>query len=253
MTDSVEAQALGEIETLPTNNITRIFRHVDRLPPVSVGGGCMWMAARLAKLLRQRKPGIAITHYDLGSPGSHTTIVSDDGTGRLLYEPSLFQVQPFPLAVFEADPTQCYSDTHPVNVQFPARLKFTWITPGKVLEMALVSVRGYPNRAFQYLVDPPQPVVVNEDDPYGGLPFIDQQEQVYVYALAPDGSKHSVTMNVRTRRINVARVGDRMYVDSEPGFGSRFERFAERVGLSEHELRTMLGEAVEIHNGVYKI
>jgi len=251
MADSVEAQVLGEIETLPTNNITRIFRHVDRVPPEAVGGGCMWMAARLARLLRQRKPGVQITHYDLGAPGSHTTTVSDDGSGRLLYEPSLFQVQPFPLSVFAADPSQCYSDTHPLPVQFPARLKFSWIKPGQVLGMALVSVRGYPNRSFEYLLEPA--VAVNEDDPYGGLPFIDQQEQIYLYALTPDGNKHSVTMNVRTRRINVARVGDRMYVDSEPGFGSRFERLAERVGLSDRELRQLLGEAVEIHNSVYPI
>ena len=116
---------------------------------------------------------------------------------------------------------------------------------------ALLSPRGNPKRMYQYVFQ--SPVTINEDDPYIGLPFIEQQDQMYIHVLNEDGSKSVVMMNVRAGRINVGRVRDKLYVDSEPGFQSRFERMAERLAMSDAQLRHLLGEAREIHNTTYPI
>jgi len=206
------------------------------------------MVAKLARLLYQRKPGLTLTHYDLGSPGSHTTTISDDGQERLLYEPSLFQVRPFSLTRFAADPNCAVSDTFPKAERNPMALRFAWAESG-ALRMELVSPRGTLKRAYEYVFS--APVMVNLDDPYVGLPFIEPQDQIYVYTLNPDFSKSVLMLNTRLGHINVGRVWGKLYIESEPGFTFRFEQTAERLGLTPKELRDLLGEALSIYRGKY--
>jgi len=250
MSEPVEEQVLREVEWFPSTNITRILRHAGRSVPDAVGGGCLWMAARLCRLLRQRRPGIRLSHHDLGEPGSHTTTISDDGCERLLYEPSLFQVRPFSLTRFDADPGCCTSATFPRLDTHPMQLRFSRPEPG-CLRMELLSPRGTLKRAYNYVFR--APVELNEDDPYGGLPFIEPQDHLYVYTLNPDFTKSVLMLNVRTRRFNVGRVRDKLYVDSEPGFDSRFEKVAARMHLTPQGLRDLMGAALEIHNAHHKI
>lgn len=250
MSESVEEQVLREVESFPSTNITRILRHAGKSLPDAIGGGCLWMAARLTRLLRTRRPNLVLTHYDLGEPGSHTTTISDDGRQRLLYEPSLFQMRPFSLTRFDADPSCCTSDTFPKLDTNPMQLRFTRTEPD-ILRMELLSPRGTLKRAYNYVFR--APVTLNEDDPYDGFPFIEPQDHVYVYALNPDFSKSVLMLNVRTRRFNVGRVRDKLYVDSEPGFDSRFEKTAERMALTPQGLRDLLIEALEVHNAYHKI
>jgi hypothetical protein len=247
MDERIEDQVLREVEAFPFTNITRLYRYAGKVPPDAVGGGCLWMAARLARLLRARKPGLAVSHHDLGTPGSHLATISDDGKERLLYEPSLFQVRPFSLTRMEANPTSCTSDVYP-PLDIPMTLRFARPT-ASLLRVELLSPRGNVQRVFPYVLDRPAPM--NEDDPYAGLPFLEPQDQLYVHILNPDFSKSVLMMNTRTRRITVGRIRDQMYVDSEPGFNSRFERIAARLQMSDKELREWLGAALDIHNGHY--
>lgn len=250
MAESVEAQTLRDVEEYPSTNITRILRHAGKTLPDSVGGGCLWMAGRITKLLRARRPHLKLCHYDLGEPGSHTTTVSDDGRERLLYEPSLYQIRPFSLTRFDADPRQCTSEAYPKLDANPMQLRYTRIPP-ESLRMELLSPRGTLKRAYTYLFR--APVSINEDDPYAGLPFIEPQDQLYVYTLNPEGSKSVLMLNVRTKRFNVGRVRDRLYVDSEPGFESRFEKIAARMLLGSADLRALMLEALEVHNAQYPV
>jgi hypothetical protein len=245
---SVEEAVLREIERFPSTNLTRLFRHAGRFLPDSAGGGCLWMAARLARLLKQRKPGIKVSHYSLGAPGDHTTTVSDDGVDKLLYEPSLFQVRPFSLTRFEADDRQCTSETYPKSETRPFELRFSRSEPD-LLRMEMLSPRGVLKRAFQYVFR--TPVAVNEDDPYADLPFIEPQDQLYVYLLNPDLSKSVLMVNTRLGHLNVGKTFGRLYVEYEPGFQSRFEACAERMQMSEAELRQLLKEGLEIYKSHY--
>lgn len=248
MYESIEEQVLREVESFPSTNITRLYRHAGTFLPEAVGGGCLWMAARLTRLLRERRPGITVSHFDLGEPGSHTTTISDDGTQRLLFEPSLFQVRPFSLTRFAADPTCCTCDVYPRVEPRSPQLKFAWLGPGR-LSMELLSPRGNPKRVYQFVFE--SPASINIDDPYRGLPFLEQQDNLSVYLLNPDGSKSLLLVNTKTRRINVGRVRDKLFLDSEPGFNSRFEKFAERMRMTDRQLRDLLFGAVEIHNARY--
>jgi hypothetical protein len=244
-TEPVEDLILRQVEAYPATNITRLFRHAGKQLPEAIGGGCLWMAAQVARLLRARKPGITVTHYNLGTPGSHTTTVSDDGTDRKLYEPSSFQVQPFSLTRFASDRSCCTSDTFPPK---GGKLTFRWTTPA-TLRMELVSPRNNPLRTLDYKLDVPVPL--NVDDPYAGLPFLDAQDQLYIHLLNSDGSKSVLMLGTRTKRLNVGRAWDRLFIETEPGFDSRFEAVAQRLGLTSKELRALLGEALEIHNAQY--
>jgi hypothetical protein len=206
------------------------------------------MAARLARLLRERKPGITVSHYSLGFPGSHTTTVSDDGVEKLLYEPSLFQARPFSLTRFEADARQCTSETYPRSATRPSELRFSRME-SDVLRMELLSARGVLKRAFQYVFR--TPVTINEDDPYADLPFIEPQDHLYLYQLNPDFSKNVLMVNTHLKHINVGKVLDRLYVEYEPGFESRFENWAERLGMTADELRKLLNDGLEIYKAQY--
>jgi hypothetical protein len=247
MSQPVEEQVLREVEAFPFTNLTRLYRHAGKVLPEALGGGCLWMAARLARLLRTRLPGIAVTHHDLGTPGSHLATVSNDGREMLLYEPSLFQVCPFSLTRFAADPACCTSDVFP-PLETPMRLRFSRPSPS-LLRMELLSPRGNVQRVFPYVIE--HPAAINEEDPYVGLPFPEPQDQLYLHVLNEDFSKSVLIVNTRTRRITVGRVREQLYVDSEPGFNSRFERVAGRLHLTDRELRDLLGGALEIHRGYY--
>jgi hypothetical protein len=72
-----------------------------------------------------------------------------------------------------------------------------------------------------------------------------------VHVLEEDGNKSLLLMNVRTRRLTVGRVKQQLYVDTEPGFASRFERIAARMQLTAAELRDLFDGALEIHRGCY--
>jgi len=247
MDDSLEAELLRQVETFPFTNLTRLYRHAGKVLPDAVGGGCLWMAGRLARMLRTHKPGLAVTHYDQGSPGSHLVTLSDDGRERLLYEPSLFQVRPFSLTRFETDPAWCTSDVFP-PLDPPMKLRFSRPAAAQ-LGVELLSPRGNVQRVFLYVLQ--TPVVVNEDDPYAGLPFMEPQDQLYVHILNPDGIKSVLMMNTKTRHITVGRVRERLYVDTEPGFATRFERFADRLQMSDRQLRALLAEGLEILDSHY--
>jgi hypothetical protein len=245
---SVEEAVLREVESFPSTNLTRLFRYAGRVLPETVGGGCLWMAARLARLLKERKPGIKVSHYGQGPPGSHATTVSDDGVEKFLYEPSLFQVRPFSLTRFEADARCCTSETYPKSETRPFELRFR-MTESDLLRMEMLSPRGVLKRSFQYIFR--TPVTVNEDDPYADLPFIEPQDQLYVYFLNPDFSKSVLMVNTRMGHISVGRVYDRLYVEYEPGFKSRFESCAERMRMTAVELRKLLNEGLEIYKSHY--
>jgi hypothetical protein len=240
-------QALREVEAFPFTNVTRLYRHAGKVLPDAVGGGCLWLAARLARLLRQRKPDLAIRHYNLGTPGSHQMTISDDGHEQLLYEPSLFQVCPFSLTSLAAYPDSCTSDVFP-PLDNPMKLHFSRPEPA-LLRVELLSPRGHVQRVFPYVVD--HPIAVNEDDPYAGLPVLEPQDQLYLHVLNADFTKSILMMNTRTRHITVGRVREQMYVDTEPGFASRFERIASRLQMTEKQLRELLGGALEIHHEHY--
>jgi hypothetical protein len=247
MAEPVAEQVLREVESFPFTNLTRLYRQAGKVLPEALGGGCLWMSARLARLLRARLAGVAVTHHDLGAPGSHLATVSHDGRERLLYEPSLFQVRPFSLTRFDADPTCCTSPVFP-PLDNPMQLRFSRPTPA-VLRMELLSPRGNIQRVFPYLFQQPAPM--NEEDPYADLPPLEPQDQLYVHVLNADNSKSILIMNTRTRRITIGRVREQMYVDTEPGFNSRFERIAARLEMTDRELRDLLGGALEIHRGHY--
>jgi hypothetical protein len=247
MIESVEEQTLRDVERFPFTNVTRLYRHAGTVLPDAVGGGCLWMAARLARLLRERLPRHKVTHHDLGTPGSHLMTVSDDGRERLVYEPSLFQVAPFSLTRFDDDPSLCTSDVFP-PLEVPMRLRFGRPS-ADTLRVELLSPRGSLQRALDYSCE--QPVRVDEDDPYKALPFLEPQDQLYIHILNPDFSKSVLLMNTRTRRVNVGKLRDRLYVDSEPGFDSRFERIGARLQLSAGQLRDLLHGALAIHNAHY--
>jgi hypothetical protein len=240
----MEEQTLRDVERYPFTNLTRLYRYAGTVLPDALGGGCLWMAARLGRLLRQRLPHLKVTHHDLGTPGSHLMTVSDDGRQRWLYEPSLFQVTPFSLTRFDADPTYCTSDVFP-PLEVPMRLRFSRPSQA-ILRAELLSPRGSLQRTLDYRSD--RPALVDEDDPYRGLPLLEPQEQLYIHVLNPDFSKTVLMMNTHTRRLNVGKVRDRLYVDTEPGFDSRFERVAQRLELSAAGLRDLLEGAVAIHN-----
>jgi hypothetical protein len=244
---SVEEAVLREVESFPSTNLTRIFRYTGRILPEAVGGGCLWMAGRLARLLRERQPGISVCHHGLGEPGSHATTVSDDGVQKWLFEPSLFQVRPFSLTRFEADPRYCTSETYPKSEIRPFELRFSRAEPD-LLRMEMLSPRGVLKRSYQFVFR--TPVTIGED-PYAGLPFIEPQDQLYIYLLNPDFSKSVLMVNTRMKHINVGRVWDRLYVEYEPGFQARFENCAERLQMTPTELRTLLFEGLEIHNAQY--
>jgi hypothetical protein len=245
---SVEEEVLREVEGFPSTNLTRIFRYAGRVLPETLGGGCLWMAARLARLLKERKPGIRVSHYGLGSPGAHATTVSDDGIEKLLYEPSLFQVRPFSLTRFAADPQHCASETYPRSETRPFELRFSRVEPD-LLRMELLSPRGVLKRSFQYVFR--APVTIDEADPYAHLPFIEPQDQLYLYFLNPDFSKSVLMMNTRRGHLNVGKVFGRLYVEYEPGFKSRFESCAERLRMSVDDLGKLLHEGLAIHNSQY--
>jgi hypothetical protein len=247
MPETVEAEALRAVEDFPFTNLTRLYRHAGETLHESVGGGCLWMAARLARLLRERKPGLVISHHDLGTPGSHLVTVSDDGAERLLYEPSLFQVRPFSLTRLAADPACCTSDVYP-PLDPPMRLRFH-LPEGPRLRVELLSPRGNVQRVFPYLFA--RPALVNEDDPYAGLPVEEPQDQLYIHILNADGNKSLLMMSTRTGHLTVGRLREQMYVDTEPGFTSRFERIAERMRLTVKELRDLLAAGLEIHRSIY--
>lgn len=251
MSEASEVEVLQVVESYPTTNMARLFRYAGTILPDAIGGGCLWMAARLARLLRARTPGLDVRHYDLGYPGSHTTTVTHEGSDRKLYEPSLFQVRPFSLTHVSKNETECLSETFPLEGGYRLQLKFTWVRPEEVLRMELVSPRGYTIREYKYLLG--SPVAVAEDDPYGGLPFLDQQDQLYLHVLNPNHTKTILTLGTRTKRMNVGRMSDRLFVESEPGFDSRFEQLAGRLQLTAQQLRELLGQALEIHNAHYPI
>ncbi len=249
MTESVEEQTLREAEAIPCTNMTRLFRAVGRILPEHIGGGCLWIAAKLGERLERRLPGIRVRYFDLGFPGSHTTTVSDDGQDCKVYEPSLFQVRPFSLTQFRRDPRQCLSETFPLEGGYRVTLRYSWLSPDEELKMEALSPRGYTLREFRYQLH--SPVAIHAADPYAGLPFIDAQDSIFVHVLNPDYTKTMLTLGTRTRRLNVGRQSDRLYIESEPGFQSRFERVAGQLGVSGRELRELLFEAVEIHNSHY--
>jgi len=247
MDNSLEAEVLRQVESFPFTNVTRLYRYAGKVQADAVGGGCLWMAARLARLLRTHNPDLAITHHDLGTPGSHLVTISDDGRERLLYEPSLFQVRPFSLTRFEADPAWCTSDVFP-PLDPCMKLRFAPPAVGQ-LRVELLSPRGNVQRVFNYVLQ--TPIVVNEEDPYAGLPFIEPQDQLYVHLLNPDGMKSLLMMNTKTRHITVGRLRERLYVDTEPGFATRFERFAERLRMSAGQLRHWLAGGLDILNSYF--
>jgi hypothetical protein len=149
------------------------------------------------------------------------------------------------------DEKEGLSETFPVEGGYRLKLKFTWVQPDEILRMELVSPRGYTIREYRYLLH--APVVVDEADPYGGLPFMDQQDQIYLHLLNANHTKTILTLGTRTRRMNVGRMSDRLFVESEPGFDSRFEQIAVRLQMTVRQLRELLGQALEIHNGHYPI
>jgi hypothetical protein len=249
MSDTFDVQALGEVESYPTTNITRLFRFSGTILPDAIGGGCLWMAARLGRMLRTRTPGSNVAYYDIGAPGSHTTTVVVDDGDRKLYEPSLFQVSPFSLTRFEKNPDDCFSDTYPLEGGYRVKLKFSWDRPDEILRMELLSPRGYTLRDYRYRLQ--APVTVNEEDPYAGLPFMDQQDQLYIHILNSDRTKTALTLGTRTRRMNIGRQSDRLFVEMEPGFDSRFEKVAEKLQMTSKQLRDLLYQALEIHNAQY--
>jgi hypothetical protein len=115
--------------------------------------------------------------------------------------------------------------------------------------MEMLSSRGVLKRAFEYVFR--APVSINEEDPYADLPFIEPQDHLYLYRLNPDLSKDVLMVNTRMKHINVGKVLDRLYVEYEPGFKSRFEHWAERLQMTADELRKLLNEGLEIHNAHY--
>jgi hypothetical protein len=242
MRDSLEAELLHQVESYPFTNVTRLYRWAGTVLPEAAGGGCQWLAARLAWLLRKHKPSLAVTHHDLGTPGSHLVTISDDGSERLVYEPSLFQIRPFSLTRFDADPACCTSEVFP-PLDPGMKLLFSRPTPAE-LRVELLSPRANVQRVFVHRLD--VSVAVDENDPYAGLPFMEPQDQLYVHLLNPDGFKSILMMNARTGHITVGRARDRFYVDTEPGFASRFERFASRMKMSEARLRELLHGARHI-------
>jgi hypothetical protein len=249
MTEPIEEQVLREAEAFPCTNMTRLFRSAGRVLPENVGGGCLWIAAKLGERLERRLPGIRIQYFDLGVPGSHTTTVSDDGRDRKVYEPSLFQVCPFSLTQFLHDPRQCLSETFPLEGGYRITLKYSWLSKDEELKMEALSPRGYTLREFRYQLR--SPAAISAADPYADLPFIDAQDSVFVHVLNPDYTKTMLTLGTRTRRLNVGRQSDRLFTESEPGFQSRFERVASQLEISDRELRELLFEALEIHNRHY--
>jgi hypothetical protein len=236
MSISLEAELLRQVESYPFTNVTRLYRSAGTVLPEAVGGGCQWLAARLARLLRQHKPQLRVAHHDLGTPGSHLVTISDDGSERLVYEPSLFQIRPFSLTRFEADPACRTSDVFP-PLDPAMKLRFSRPTPAE-LRVELVSPRGNVQRVYVHRLDIAVPM--DENDPYAGLPFMEPQDQLYVHLLNADGFKSMLMMNSRTGHITVGRARDRFYVDTEPGFASRFERFASRMQMNETQLRELL-------------
>jgi hypothetical protein len=239
-----EADLLRQVESFPFTNVTRLYRHAGQHLPETVGGGCLWMAAKLARLLRAHKPDLRVTHYDLGTPGSHLITISDDGRERLLYEPSLFQIRPFSLTHFEADPSACTSDVFP-PLDPSMTLRFSHPKRSQ-LRVELLSPRGSVQRVFTHLLD--TPVSLNEADPYVGLPFMEPQDQLFIHLLNPDGVKSILMMNTTTRHITLGRAREKLYVDTEPGFNARFERFARRLEMTEQQLRELLQGAWKIHH-----
>ena len=242
MSESLEAELLRQVEAYPFTNVTRLYRFAGTVLPDAVGGGCLWLAARLARLLHQHRPGLVVMHHDLGTPGSHLLTLSDDGRERLVYEPSLFQVRPFSLSRFEIDPACCTSDLFP-PLDPCMKLRFSHAAHGE-LRVELVSPRGHVQRVFVHRLD--VAVSVDENNPYAGLPMMEPQEQLYVHLLNPDGIKTILIMNTRTGHITVGRVREHLYVDTEPGFATRFQRIAERMELSEAGLRDLLAGARDI-------
>ena len=251
MADSIDEQLLREVEAYPSTNVTRLFRFAGRVLPDTIGGGCLWLAAKMGGRLLERIPGLKVRYYDLGAPGSHTTTLSDDGRERKLFEPSLFQVRPYVLNRLTADPQDCYSDTFPMEGGYTIRLKYTWVKPEEMLKMEMLSPRGYTLREYLYRFQ--APIAANPDDPYAGLPFLDQQDTIYVHVLNPDYTKTMLTLGTRTRRMNIGRQSDKLYIESEPGFQGRFEHVAKQMQVTEKQLRDLLGEALEIHNGHYPL
>jgi hypothetical protein len=247
MSQCLEVDLLRQVESYPFTNVTRLYRFAGTLLPDAVGGGCLWLAARLARLLHEHRPDLKLTHHDLGTPGSHLLTLSDDGREKLVYEPSLFQVQPFSLTRFEVDPNHRTSDVFP---PLDPCMKLRFSRPGPAeLRVELVSPRGHVQRVFVHRLD--VAAKLDENDPYAGLPFMEPQDQIYVHLLNPDGIKTILMMNVQTGHITVGRVREHLYVDTEPGFATRFQRIAERMELSEAGLRDLLSGARDILHSHY--